>query len=359
MKRITVLPAMTVFVSAFCHAADLGMLVWDELPPLPDQLGVAGPFAGVSHDAFLVAGGANFPKPVWETTKVWRDTVYVLEKREGGTAGVWSVAGKLPRPLAYGLSVSHNGAVVCMGGEDGKTVSDAVFELTWDADAKTLRTETLPPLPQPCAFGQATLLGDTVYVAGGQCGLGLETVLRNFWRLDLSKRGTALFRWQVLPPWPGPERMLASVAAQNAGPNKGVYVIGGRRCVAGKIEFFKDGYVFDPASDGYTWRRIPDAPVCVAAGPCAALGEDLLFVFGGDDGALFSRADELRDAHPGFPKRAFAYDAATETWADAGPSPVNQAVTVAVPWGDRIVIPSGEIRPRVRTARVSSVTLGR
>ncbi len=357
MKTTMALLAMAALDVTLGKAADSGRLVWDELPPLPDALGVAGPFAGVSRNALLVAGGANFPEPVWERAKVWCDAVYVLEKREGGTGCVWSVAGKLPHPVAYGMSASCGGAVVCMGGEDGKTVSDAVFALTWDAAARTLRTEALPPLPQPCAFGQATLQGDAVYVAGGQSGLGVETAMRNFWRLDLSKKGTEAFRWQVLPVWPGPERTLASVTAQNVGPNKGVYVIGGRRRADGVAEFLRDGYVFDPASDKCAWRRIPDAPVCVAAGPCAVLGEVYLFVFGGDDGALFARADELRDAHPGFPKRVFAYHTVTETWDDAGPSPVNQAVTVAVPWGDRIVIPSGEIRPRVRTPRVSAVSL--
>ena len=53
---------------------------WTKLPSLPDKEGVAGPFAGVSHGALIVAGGANFPdeKP-WEGgKKVWSDTVFVL-----------------------------------------------------------------------------------------------------------------------------------------------------------------------------------------------------------------------------------------------------------------------------------------
>ena len=44
-------------------------LSWSELPSLPDPLGVAGPFAGVHNDALIVAGGANFPRPVWENEK--------------------------------------------------------------------------------------------------------------------------------------------------------------------------------------------------------------------------------------------------------------------------------------------------
>ena len=37
-------------------------LTWKQLPPLPDKLGFAGSFAGVSGGALIVAGGANFPE---------------------------------------------------------------------------------------------------------------------------------------------------------------------------------------------------------------------------------------------------------------------------------------------------------
>lgn len=37
------------------------LLYWGRLAPVPDPIGVAGPVAGVSGDALIVAGGANFP----------------------------------------------------------------------------------------------------------------------------------------------------------------------------------------------------------------------------------------------------------------------------------------------------------
>ncbi|MDA7528144.1 hypothetical protein N8590_04075, partial [bacterium] len=43
------------------------VLSWSEISSLPDELGVAGPFAGVHKDALIVAGGANFPLLVWDT----------------------------------------------------------------------------------------------------------------------------------------------------------------------------------------------------------------------------------------------------------------------------------------------------
>ena len=44
------------------------LLRWSDLPALPpgagqtEQIGVAGPFAGVHGGALIVAGGANFPQ---------------------------------------------------------------------------------------------------------------------------------------------------------------------------------------------------------------------------------------------------------------------------------------------------------
>jgi N-acetylneuraminic acid mutarotase len=62
--------------------------------------------------------------------------------------------------------------------------------------------------------------------------------------------------------------------------------------------------------------------------------------------------DELKDAHPGFPHKAWTYDTITDTWAPAGKIPANQVSTTAVSHQGSIYIASGEIRPRVRTDKV-------
>ena len=91
---------------------------WRQLPPIPDSIGVAGPFAGVSGDALIVAGGANFPdKMPWDGgKKIWHDTAFVLDK----TNGAWRGEFKLPKPLGYGVSVSHKRGLVFIGGSDAR-----------------------------------------------------------------------------------------------------------------------------------------------------------------------------------------------------------------------------------------------
>mgnify|MGYP000086895198 CR=1 FL=1 len=86
------------------------------LTRLPNTEGFAGSFAGVSHGRLIVAGGANFPdKKPWEGgKKKWYDTIYMLDQPDGK----WKIAGKLPRPLGYGVCVTHRESVICVGGSD-------------------------------------------------------------------------------------------------------------------------------------------------------------------------------------------------------------------------------------------------
>ncbi|HBE71159.1 MAG TPA: sodium:solute symporter [Planctomycetaceae bacterium] len=353
----------SVLLSIFCTAnspviADSGgFLVWKELPPLPDELGFAGPFAGVHNDALIVAGGANFPKPVWERDKVWHDRIFVLTQ----TDGEWKDGGRLPRPIAYGAAVSTPDGVVCIGGNDSAQSFDEVFLLSWDPQTETIVTTEYPKLPKPCAFSAATTIGSTIYLAGGQSGPSLNTAMDNFWCLDLSKKATPdQFNWQQLPSCPGPTRAFNLTVSQHNGFNECVYVISGRRKHGNSDEpnnfdFLRDVWEYDPSAQ--KWRQRTDAPQCLMAGTGIRSGQSHILVLGGATEELFFQSDELRDSHPGFEKKSFAYHTITNSWTEAGTTPANHVTTIAVPWGDDIIIPSGEVRPRVRSPKVYRVSL--
>jgi len=107
-------------------------LASEALPPLPDPVGVAGPFVGVYGEAVIVAGGANFAAPVWESEKAWHDAVWVLVPTDGESGKRhWLAAGTLSRPAGYGVSVSTSKGVVCVGGNDATTTFADAFLLTW------------------------------------------------------------------------------------------------------------------------------------------------------------------------------------------------------------------------------------
>lgn len=337
-------------------AAIPSVLSWQPLPSLPDDLGVAGPFVGVHNDALIVAGGANFPLPVWDQDKVWRDRVHVLV-RSGGDY-VWKDGGTLSGPIAYGMSVSTADGIVCMGGNDAEGFFDKVFLLRWDAQAGAVTTTEYPPLPRPCAYGAATVVDNVIYLAGGQSGAALETAMNNFWALDLNQQNhPERFVWKELPPWPGASRAFNLTVHQHDGFNDGVYVISGRcrsELERDGVEFLRDVWQYTPSTG--QWRRRAEVPRCVMAGTAISQGQSHLFVLGGDDGSLFSQTDLLKDDHPGFPKQALAYHTITDTWTSAGEVPLNQVTTTAVRWDGAIVLPSGEWRPRVRTANVWRIT---
>ena len=340
-------------IAAESNTEDIStVLKWESLPDLPESLGVAGPFAGSHKDALIIAGGANFAKPIWATEKQWTQQIHVLAKEKGSYT--WHDGGLLKKPIAYGASVTTKNGIVCMGGNDGSQTFRDVFLLQWDPIGKKTKTIIYPSLPEPCAYGQAALVGTTIYLAGGQKGPDLDSTMNNFWSLDLSHANVPEdFQWETLKTWPGESRAFNLTVTQHNGYDDCIYVISGRREFEGATQFLKDVWEFTPRTK--IWRSRAALPRCVMAGTGIAIGHSHIFVLGGADGSLFFKADDLKDAHPGFPKEALAYHTITDTWTSAGTMPANHVTTTALKWGSRIIIPSGEVRPRVRSPKIWSI----
>lgn len=340
--------AMSLFLAS-AAPAEPGPLTWSPLPPIPDPEGFAGSFAGTSGGALLVAGGANFPgaRP-WEGgTKTWHDSIFVLENGEGP----WRLADRLPRPLGYGVSVTHGDGVVCAGGSDASGHHRDTFRLRCQDGA--ICTEALPPLPRPTANLCGAILGDTLYVAGGIAAPDATSALKTFWALDLSDPGP---RWRELQPWPGPARMLAVAGAQDGA----FFLFGGADLTAdadGKPQriWLRDAYRFRP-TDG--WTRIADMPrpAVAAPSPAPAIGQSHLLILGGDDGSQISTPPA---EHQGFPRDVLAYHTITDTWAKMGKVPFSLVTTPSVQRGASIIIPGGEARPGVRSRDAWSAEVSR
>ena len=341
-------------------------LQWSRLPAIPDHEGFAAPFAGVAGGALVVAGGANFPdKRPWEGgTKIWYDQVFVLEKDDGA----WKTAGRLPRPIGYGVALTTAQGIVCIGGCDSHGHHTDVFLLTL-AGGKVAATP-LPPLPQPCANMCGALVGNTIYIAGGIATPDATTALKTFWALDLndveggsrppgamSQATTDRARksrstWRELEPWPGRERMLATAGACDGS----FFLFGGTALHAGadgkpEREYLRDAFRYTP---GQGWCRIADPlRMTVAAPSPAPVVNGRLLVLGGDDGAQIHTPPP---AHRGFPRGVMAYDPKTATWSAAGDMPVARVTVPCVEWRGRFVIPNGEMKPGIRSPEVWTFT---
>jgi solute:Na+ symporter, SSS family len=296
------------------RGADSISLDWQRLPDLPNELGVAGPFVGVHNGALIVAGGANFARPVWESDKRWHDTIHVLTSRATITCG--PTAGRCREAIGYGAAVSTRDGVLCIGGNDAEQTFRDVFLLSWDPRPAD-HTHRLSALAAAVRLRPSG--------AGGQHGLSgrrskrpsLDTAMKNFWALDLSKKDQPdAFVWQELDAWPGQSRAFNLTVHQHNGYNDCVYVMSGRRQEGDGIQFLTDVWEFTPRTG--VWRRRAEMPRPAVAGTGIGYGQSHILVLGGDDGALFFKTDELRDQHPGFPRTALAYHTITDTWTPAG-----------------------------------------
>jgi N-acetylneuraminic acid mutarotase len=392
-------------------------LIWSDLPPLPDEYGFGGPIVGTHDDALIVCGGANFPdgapwaeedRPAGD--KVWHDRIFVLTK----DADVWIDGGRLPFPLAYAAVVSTNDGVYVLGGESYDAANhptSRVLLLKWNAEKKHVDVEKdpLPPLPKPCQYHNAAIIDSVVYVTASHARGADSQMLdaKSFWSLDLSLPN-AERSWNTLKPWPGPAREKMALAVQKSAADGGhasstcLYMFSGATWFRDRdsnydlaqFEHFTDAYRFNPKTDswkrvadlppvpdsrevnlgGYefdgerqVWRRLADdeqrsktdvnelfrhQPRPAAAATAIDVGQSHILLFSGATGRYITLDIRQR---PLFPRDVLSYHTITDTWSIAGEMPTGVVTTGVARWNDQIVIPSGEIRPGVRTNQVQTL----
>lgn len=349
-------------------------LVWVDLPPIPAvkgkvaQPGLAGPVAGASGQYLMVAGGANFEDEMpWRGgAKSYHDEIFLLEKRTNGRFSWKQSPEILPRPLAYPACVNTPDGIVSIGGENGEGPVSDVFRFSLVGGE--VRIESLPVLPLPLSSPGAALAGRKIYLAGG---LDREGASDACLVLDLDDLQPG---WKRLPGLPVPVSH-SMVVTQYDGSENCLYVFGGRNKTSDIHTFFSSVWKFIPSRS--VWEK--EGSICsegaeqvLAAGTGVPAGSHHILLFGGDPGIFFNLTERLNNAialagdsvreillagkesmlthHPGFSRKVLAYDTVHKSWCDMATAekPV-PATTVAFFWEGMIIIPSGEVRPGVRT----------
>ncbi len=353
---------------------------WTDLVPLPPtapdrvQPGLAGPFAGLHGNIMIVAGGANFPDTMpWHGgRKQYHDDIFLLQLRSGMTEWkVFSGSTGLKRPVAYGASASVGAGVVCMGGETENGITDEAFIISV-AGGKPLITP-LPPLPVPLSSAAAASSGSLVYIAGGLTPYGSTNALWSLNTEDLSAG------WKRLADMPLPLINTVMVALPDREPS--LWVLGGRtRGENDEMSAIRSEILrYSTASGSWTIEGdLSDGTnvLKLAAGTGAAIDSRYIALFGGNDGSVFNRVEailyalpgetdtarqalmrqeyiSLQESHPGFSREVIILDPETGSCFPAGeiPGPAQVTTTaVKTSWG--IVLPSGEIKPGIRTPEV-------
>lgn len=341
-------------------------VVLEDLKEIPGNEGLAGCFAGIHNNSYILAGGAAFPeKKPWEDgTKYFSEAIIIFEQDDAGKFKLIQ-SQQLPTGVGEGASVSVPEGVLCMGGMTNEGFSANVFLLS-RSDGQ-IKIKKYPSLPVPVKSPAAAVTGKYVYLVGGESANGSTA---QFLKLDLGQLSAG---WQALPSFPVPVSGAMAVA-QMDGTEVSLHVFGGR---AKKPEettttFYSQVYRFSPSAG--KWQKMQDirlsdgASLPVAAGIAAPVGASHIVLAGGDSGIIFNKVEKvindlqngnpglraLRDSlwqnHPGFNKQILVYNTVADTWFEAGKwagTPV--AVASVVSQGNKITVFGGEIRPAIRT----------
>ncbi len=355
---------------------------WKEFPAIPpaagesSQAGLAGPVAGSLGEVLLVAGGANFTGGLpWKGgTKQYHSEIFLLRKLAGDSIAWEQSITKLPYNQAYAACVSLPQGVIAIGGENESGLLRSVLLFSLKDDQVDIKY--LPDLPAAISAGGATAAGSRIFLAGGLDSSGASC---GFFCLDMSNMDAGWKRLADLPV----ALSHAVVVSQKDESGECIYVISGRNKTGSVTSFMSS--IWKYSINGEKWNREGDIMIDgqltgLSAGMGLAAGTSSIVLFGGDMGVIFNQTERLNAAlesssgversqlfnqkdslltnHPGFGRGILVYNTITKIWTAAGEIPFETPVTTtAFFWDGWAIIPSGEVRPGIRTPRVLAVEI--
>lgn len=329
---------------------------------LPVAHGRAGAYIGAIDSKIIVAGGSDFQdKGPWEGgVKSFYDDIFIIEYKNGKySAGITET--KLPVPLAHGCCAASDKILYCFGGYNDRRRSQAVYAI--HSNSGSLQIDSVSVMPDnfiPCA---AEIYKGEIYVHGS---VHHENA---FYKFSPNSK-----QWKELSACSSTGLIYegATLNCQHNGREDALYLIGGRSRDENGWHISSDIYEYLPISDSWSKKLTMTSggevrPLMYAS--AIKYGSGHILVFGGDDGIEFMKRDSLsrnndqdalREAfinHHGFSDKIFAYHCITNTWTEMTPSEFRfPVVSKAVMLGGKIIIPSGEISPGVRTNNIYEIT---
>lgn len=374
--------AFIMFLSQMSPAQKPAFTIsWKKIATVPDagnnktSLGLAGAINGVNNDAFMVAGGSNFPdKLPWEGgKKLYYNHIFLLQKKGDDYEWNTKVTSLLPQTVAYCGVTSAPAGIVYVGGENESGILDKCFLLKWNAAKNEVVSKQLPNLPVALTNIGVTNIGDHIFAVGGD---KKDTSSNTFFCLDLSEKNA---EWKALPSLPL-ALANATVIAQKAKSGMEIFVIGGRtKTSCGISDLHHTVFAFSIKEN--KWRKcagISDGvhTTNLSAASGVAIANDEILITGFDNGKTFHKIETLISKisqaktaedkqklteeknnlsihHKGFDKALLLYNTNGNAWMKIGELPFPAHVTTTdVMWGNKIVVSNGEIKPGVRTPEV-------
>ena len=186
---------------------------------LQDSLarGVSASYAALIDNRLIVAGGANFPgKPGYEGgAKAFYSEIMLLDTLENR----WTVAGHLPHPSAYGVSVPLSDGALWIGGNNGEESFSSCYKVILTNEGK-VQLSPLPDLPVAMDNFAGAAIGDLVFVGGGNANGSPSNSL-----YSINLRTDSV--WTEHPAFPGIQRVQPIMAAVEDAGKIYLYLLGG------------------------------------------------------------------------------------------------------------------------------------
>ena len=319
------------------------------------EQGVSACYAGGVDGLVVMAGGCNFPENTLapDSRKRFYKGIYV--GKAGDTDQIeWTIAGELPQPMAYGVSVTCDNGLIVAGGANTEGSLRDVYRI--ELVAGKAHVNTLPSLPCEMDNMAGTLVGRRLYVAGGFTD---GKASHRVFCLDMDSVAKG---WEEIMPFPGIARVQPVAGSMGKG----------RLCIFGgfapaedgrQAELAMDGCVYDEATGEWTMLDGPadehGEALFVGGGIAINIGEDSLLVIGGVNKEVFLNA--LNHPQPDYlthPAAWYRFNPYTllysnGCWKTMVKSQATARAGAALAQTSHgIYLIGGELKPRVRANRI-------
>lgn len=316
-------------------------------------LGVSACYAGSIGDELIIAGGCNFPE---KGRKKYYSTIYAAKPDDAQMT--WRVIGQLPRPLAYGITVTAGDSLVLVGGCNAEGSVSDVYSIHINPETGMAVVHTLPSMPSAVDNAAGAFCDNKIFVVGGNVdGKPSADILS----LDMTTNN-----WSRVASVPGNPRVQPVCACCDGR----LYVFGGFFMNGEDSRVATDGYSYDLATKAFRHLPAPrDAEgneVTLSGGAAITCNGRILCT-----GGVFK--DIFLDAISGrytmveqseylnqsvewyrFNGRLFAFDPHADSWQtilDVPHSPLSRAGAALVFHSSAFYYIGGELKPGVRTSK--------
>ncbi len=342
------------------------------------NIGVAGPICGLINNKIIVGGGANFPEGLpWEGgKKIYHNQLYTLSKKLLGKYHWKKIESNLPHTIGYSANINTKQGLLVIGGENETGELKCVYLLK--ETKGEIKIVQFKDLPTPVTATSAVEINGKIYLVGGTSENKAIPFLFCLEHIDEESE------WKKLTDLPMALNN-AVIVKQNDGKEQCIYVLGGRYKNTDDITTTFSSKVFRYQPSQNLWTEVGNLKtnlqnLPLAAGTGVAIKDGKILLFGGDEGTTFNKIEQfnydiqkaegmyktqltnekiqLLTNHNGFSKRILLYDVKTNHCEEISErKDLTQVTTSAFLFKNDVIIPSGEIKPGMRTPHIIKIKI--